>query len=93
MRIFARATGLDGLAGRLDAALAPRLSAAARTEAADALAAAAARAGVAVTRQAVGARLRVGSADPAAVARETGTHATPAAPWLAPALAALRRRR
>ncbi|MEP9379730.1 hypothetical protein ABLE91_23670 [Aquabacter sp. CN5-332] len=92
MIVTTRITGIEGLAQRLDAALAPRLASDAVDAAASALAAEAARAGVSVDRAGQGATRRVGSADPEAVARETGTLTLPPAPWLAPALAALRRR-
>lgn len=92
MIVTTRITGIEGLARRLDAALAPRLAADAVDTAAAALGAEAGREGVAVHMEGQGPIRRVGSAEPEAVARETGTLSLPPAPWLAPALAALRRR-
>ncbi|WP_029003705.1 hypothetical protein [Azorhizobium doebereinerae] len=86
----ARLSGLDGLAARLQARLSQDRVEAALDAAAAALAgAAAARLGAPPQVEAAPGRRTVGSADPAAVARETGGLATPADPWLAPALAAV----
>lgn len=92
MIVTSRMEGDAGLGERLARALAPRLSEAALDRAEAALRAEAARSGVALEREGDGARRRLGSSDPEAVAREAGTLDTPADPWLAPALATLRRR-
>lgn len=92
MIISARVTGAEGLADRLQRALAPRLSAAAVTRAADAITLAAAREGVVLEVEAEGAGLRIGTGDPQAILRETGTLDQPAEPWLQPLLSGLRRR-
>lgn len=92
MIVTSRTLGDTGLAERLARALAPRLSEAALDRAEAALRTEAARSGVVLERDGDGARRRLGSTDPGAVAREAGTLETPADPWLAPALATLRRR-
>lgn len=92
MIVTSLAMGDAGLAERLVRTLAPRLTQAALDRAEDALAAEVARAGVVLEREPDGARRRIGSTDPAAVSRETGHLSQEASPWLAPALAALRRR-
>ncbi|MFG1423911.1 hypothetical protein [Roseixanthobacter liquoris] len=85
-------SGLDGLARRLEAAFAARLAEQAVEAAARDLAARLAPAlGYPPSVIVEGAARRVGTDDPAAVARETGTLARPANPWLAPVLAELRR--
>ncbi|OYX14290.1 MAG: hypothetical protein B7Z15_04465 [Rhizobiales bacterium 32-66-8] len=91
MNLFVRLTGADRLAHRLAARL-PLLQEQGIAQAARAVAEQCAEAGVSPTIRADGAGLRVGSADAAAVRRETGTLDTPPDPWLAPALARLRRR-
>ncbi|MEW6257118.1 MAG: hypothetical protein AB1592_14285 [Pseudomonadota bacterium] len=92
MIVTAKTEGEAGLAARLERALGPRLVEAALERAEAALTAEAARAGVVLEQEGAGTRRRLGTSDPAAVARETGTLATPADPWLIPALAGLRRR-
>ncbi|WP_127090133.1 hypothetical protein [Aquabacter cavernae] len=92
MILLSRSTGDAGLGERLARALAPRLTQAALDRAEAALSAEAVRAGIVLEREAAGDRRRLGSTDPAAVARETGTLSAEARPWLAPALALLRRR-
>ncbi|MFG1464245.1 hypothetical protein V5F77_15245 [Xanthobacter sp. DSM 24535] len=87
-------SGLDGLARRLESSFAPRLAEQAVEDAARDLAARLAPAlGRPADIRAQGASRLVGTDDPAAVARETGTLAKPAEPWLAPVLAELRRGR
>lgn len=92
MNIMPRTQGEAGLAERLARVLAPRLMQAALDRAEATLAAEAARAGIVLEREADGARRRLGSTNPAAVARETGGLSAEAEPWLAPGLALLRRR-
>lgn len=92
MIVSLRVAGADGLARRLQAALAPRLASDAVDAAASALQAEAAREGASVEIAGAGDVRRVGSADASAVMRETGSLEVPPAPWLRPALAALRRR-
>ena len=91
MNFSARPMGLDGLADRLARRL-PTASVAVALDSAAArlAAAAAARLGHAPTITATAAARFVGSADPAAVARETGTLHSPPDPWLLPAVAALK---
>lgn len=85
-------SGLDGLASRLAAQFAPRLAEQAVDGAARDLAARLAPGlGLPADIRAQGQARLVGTDDPAAVARETGTLARPAEPWLAPVLAELRR--
>lgn len=85
-------SGLDGLASRLAAQFAPRLAEQAVDGAARDLAARLAPGlGLPADIRALGQARLVGTDDPAAVARETGTLARPAEPWLAPVLAELRR--
>ncbi len=91
MILSARITGLEGLAARLQR----RVPTAPVGAALDATAArlarvAATKLGRAPTIEATAHARRVGSIDPAAVARETGTLATPPDPWLLPAVAALK---
>ncbi|GGF53155.1 hypothetical protein GCM10007301_10770 [Azorhizobium oxalatiphilum] len=91
MIISARMIGLDDLAARLEARLNEAPIAAVLDRMADRLATAAiARGGTGVEVETAPGRREVGSADPAAVAREIGGPHTPAAPWLMPALAAVR---
>ncbi|MEW6121362.1 MAG: hypothetical protein AB1698_02020 [Pseudomonadota bacterium] len=92
MIVTSHAEGDAGLAERLARVLAPRLTQAALNRAEATLAAEAARAGIVLEREADGDRRRLGSTDPAAVARETGGLSAEADPWLAPGLALLRRR-
>lgn len=91
MIISARLIGLDDLAARLQARLNEAVLSAALDPATARLAAAAtACGGTRVEVETAPGRREVGSADPAAVARETGGPFTPAAPWLLPARIALR---
>lgn len=92
MIVTSRAEGEAGLAARLERALAPRLVEAGLDRAEAVLTAEAARAGIALERAETDTRRRLGSTDPKAVARETGTLETPPDPWLVPALGAVRRR-
>ncbi len=88
MMFSARTLGLDGLGERLAARLSPARVATALDAAAARLARAAeARLGAPPTVRATPGLRLVGSGDPAAVARETGTLATPPDPWLGPAVA------
>lgn len=90
MNFSARPLGVDGLADRLAQRLSAARVAALDAAAASLAAAAAHRLGRAPTLTATADARQVGSADPAAVARETGTLATPPDPWLLPAVAALK---
>ena len=92
MIVSATLTGVEGLAERIARALTPRLAEDAVAAAAAALTAAA-REGATLEAQAGDGGVRLGTDDPEAVARETGTLEQPADPWLQPALSGMRRRR
>ncbi|MDE1567591.1 hypothetical protein [Aquabacter sediminis] len=93
MRITATVTGGTDLAARLAAALEVPLARRARLEAGAALAERVAQAGVVPLVEEQGDRVLVGSDDPAAIARETGTLNTAPTPWLLPSAADVRARR
>lgn len=93
MRITATVSGGTALAARLAAALEAPLARRARLEAGEGLAQRIEAAGVVPRLEEQGDRVLVGSDDPAAIARETGTLNTPPTPWLLPAAADLRARR
>lgn len=92
MKITATLTGGTDLASRLAAALEAPLARRARLEAAQALAQRIAQEGIVPRVEEEGMRVLVGSDDPAAIARETGTLDTPPTPWLLPAVADVRGR-
>lgn len=92
MKITATLSGGTDLAARLAAALEAPLARRARLEAAQALAQRIAQEGIVPRVEEDGTRVLVGSDDPAAIARETGTLETPPTPWLLPAAAHVRAR-